>query len=166
MPISGENYTTRTLTDSDFGWLSTWFRDRMLDREVGPFSLTWFTSILSENDTVNLVVESDIHGPVAVVRCLWATREHDPHVVAFIAVRPDLRRTGAGTRALTTALTWPGHPRTSHWVAVVLARNVPAAVFFLSCGWAFHGVTHSVHLFALKVRHPNTAGAHRTYNSD
>ncbi|MBS4104597.1 GNAT family N-acetyltransferase [Tsukamurella paurometabola] len=132
---------------SDWIWIAEWFRDAELDAELGPLDLEWLDHVLEEPSGVQLVVEES-GNPIGLVGCEWGNSEND-HVVTDLAVDPARRRTGLGTRSLTAALAWEGHPAPREggsWRAYVMEDNRRAHAFFTAQGWTDRGVDEGMNV--------------------
>lgn len=129
--------TVRRMVRGDWPWISAWFADPVLDRELGPLDDDWLEYVLAEAEGAQLVL-SDAGGPVALVGCVW-----DPdgaeHGITDIAVDPARRGDGIGRRAIDAAVAWPGHPASERWVAFVDPENAAAFRFFTALGWRHEG---------------------------
>lgn len=124
----------RRFTADDWPWVQTWFRDPVLDRELGPMDTDWLDAVLSETHGVQFV--ATIGGePVALVGCVWARAPGEPHGITDLAVAPGRQRQGIGSAAIDLVLGWPHHPPCDHWIAFVSPSNHAAASFLASNGW-------------------------------
>jgi GNAT superfamily N-acetyltransferase len=146
--------TVRPYERRDEAWVRAWFRDPELDRWLGPVDDDWCAHVEAETQGVQLVVE--LQGrPVALVGVEWDPRG-DRHAVTDVAVDPSRRRTGTGRTALDAALTWPGHPAATGWVAFVDPENTAALGFFGALGWTAGAVDDG-----LRCMTSPTGSAHR-----
>lgn len=124
----------RVFSAGDWPWVQDWFRDPILDRELGPMDTDWLDAVLSERDGVQLVAIIQAR-PVALVGCVWGHQPDGLHGVTDVAVAPGMQRRGIGSRALDLVLEWPGHPPSRGWMAVVNPLNVVARSFLTKQGW-------------------------------
>lgn len=143
--MTARSLTVRRLTTADWAWITTWFTDPALDRELGPVDEAWLELVTSETEGVQLAIEAD-GTPTGLVGVTW-----DPqgkrHAITDFAVNPALRRTGLGSQILTAVTSWEHHPRTVGWVAFVDPNNVPAQRFFTASGWQDHGIDDGMRVF-------------------
>lgn len=141
MTATGE-LSARRIRREDRDWIHRWFRDPYLNRELGPMDDEWLAFVLAEQEGVELVLEQPTPVgliPVAMVGISWAARKEEP-TITDIAVDPERRRQGIGSRALTTAMEWPGIPETrTQWTAFVAERNTSAYFMFTRLGWTRSG---------------------------
>ncbi|MGB3476393.1 MAG: GNAT family N-acetyltransferase [Mycobacterium sp.] len=136
----------RAVVRADWNWIAEWFRDPELDRRLGPVDDEWLDYVLSDHDGAQLVVERDTGQPVALAGCVW-DRSGTEHGITDFAVDPRLRRSGIGTQALTSVLTWVGHPAAKRWIAFVELDNSAAFNFFSAIGWDAQGIEDGMHRF-------------------
>lgn len=130
----------RLFTADDWSWVQEWFKDAVLDRELGPMDRDWLDAVLTERNGVQLV--AIIEGrPVALVGCLWGNDEHPSHYITDIAVAPELRGQGLAVRTLQGVLAWPGHRPMDRWTAFVNPRNVAAQTLLRKCRWQEVGMS-------------------------
>ncbi|WP_353116010.1 GNAT family N-acetyltransferase [Microbacterium sp.] len=139
----------RRMTRDDWHWISEWFSDPTLDRELGPLDEEWLDYVLCEEDGVQLVV-ADENGPVALVGCVWDPRGAE-HGITDLAIDPRRRRSGLGGPVVAAVLSWPGHPPTTGWIAFVDPGNDPALRFFPAIGWRDEGPDGEMRRFARAV---------------
>ncbi|MEU9806167.1 GNAT family N-acetyltransferase [Mycobacterium sp. NPDC050853] len=135
----------RRFCRDDWDWVQEWFRDPVLDQELGPLDDEWLEHVLTDPGSAELVVIRESE-PVALVGCVWGPIEH---TVSDIAVPRSLRRSGVGSLALRAVLTWRGHPPVSRWVAYVHPSNPAAFGFFTEQGWKHFGIDDGMHTFRL-----------------
>ena len=124
----------RRVRRTDWPWLQSWFRDEVLNRELGPINDAWLEHVLIEEDGVQLVAQSK-GTPCALVGTLWAPDPCDRNTLTDIAVDPGRRSQGIGRSVLRAVQNWCHVPPGKGWEAFVSARNEPAQLFLRSAGW-------------------------------
>jgi GNAT superfamily N-acetyltransferase len=144
------NISLRAVRRSDWNWIQEWFQDEWLNSALGPIDMAWLKHVLAERDGVELVAER-LGNPVAISGVVWKQNNISCHVLTDIAVAPKLRRQGIGRLVLENILQWPGHPKSSEWVAFVAQNNTAAATFFESLGWKKDGVKDLMMRFKWKA---------------
>ncbi|WP_234789994.1 GNAT family N-acetyltransferase [Mycolicibacterium fortuitum] len=146
-------FHVRPMVRSDWRWISDWFRDAELDRQLGPIDDEWLEHVLSDHGGVELVVEDDHGQPAALVGCVW-DRSGDEHAITDLAVNPRLRRSGIGREAVTATLAWAEHPAAKCWIAFVDVDNSAAFSFFSAIGWRHEGLDDGMHRFCREIEAP------------
>ena len=172
----GADARARRLERADWEWVSRWFTDDTLARELGPLDEQWLEHVLSDSTGVELVIEA-VHpatgrpAPIALVGVVWGHLAGDTetpdadgspshggadasHAITDLAIDPARRGFGLGRIALAATMSWPGHPPAQSWVAFVDPGNDPARQFFRALGWNDEGIDGSVepamHRFAIR----------------
>lgn len=135
----------RPFVAPDWAWTVEWFRDDAINAALGPLDQEWLDAVLSDEGTVQLVVETE-GTPVGLVGIAWDPNG-DAHVITDIAVTPRTRRRGLGKTVLAAATAWPQHPRARGWVAFVDPSNRGARAFFEAIGWASEGLEDGMYRF-------------------
>lgn len=127
-----------------------------MHRELGPMDTDWLNAVLSETNGVQLVaVVGSV--PVALIGCVWGADQNGSHYVTDIAVAPDRRGQGLGSRALQLVITWPGHRPTSKWTAFVNPRNTLARAMLRRGLWKETGMSDEMMQFE-KLVAPTSGG--------
>lgn len=132
--INASKIKLRPVQKKDWAWISDWFRDPWLNKELGPIDREWLDHVLTETSGVELVAEID-RQPVGLIGITWGTSEHPFHAVTDLAIAPPLRKRGLGGRVLKAAMQWPGHPKKNQWVTFTAKDNDPPARLLISMGW-------------------------------
>lgn len=137
MPLQ-QSISVRPIERTDWQWISDWFTDETLDRELGPLDAEWLAYVLAETQGAQLVCLDHADEPVALIGCVWDP-EGEEHGITDLAVNPHRRGEGIGRSALAAALAWEEHPPARQWVAFVDLENEPAKRFFAAIGWTHEG---------------------------
>lgn len=148
--------TLRRVFRTDWAWISAWFEDEWLNRELGPMDEEWLEHVLSDKDGVELVAQ-DSARPVGLVGIKWATLKNPCHGVTDLAINPSMRRQGLGRAVLSAAMNWHGHPNTDKWVAYVDSNNKPPAALLKSLGWAETSSENNMRKFVTEGRRQTSA---------
>ena len=136
----------RPIQKEDWAWVSDWFRDAWLMKELGPMDREWLDHVLNQTDGVELVAE--IEGqPIGLIGITWCTLEHPFNVITDLAIAPLLRRSGLGRRVLKAAMEWPGHPNADQWITFTAKDNDPPARLLISMGWLEAGEQNGMNRF-------------------
>lgn len=130
----------RKFAAGDWSWVQEWFRDPLLDRELGPIDTDWLEAVLAETNGVQLVAVMQKE-PVALIGCSWGDDQHPSHFITDIAVAPNLRGQGLAFRVLQQVLDWPHHPPIAKWTAFVNPRNPGAKSLLRKCRWHEVGIS-------------------------
>ncbi|TAA60078.1 GNAT family N-acetyltransferase [Shinella sp. JR1-6] len=138
----------RRITPQDWPWIQHWFEDERLNEELGPLDEAWLDHVLHATDGVQLVGVED-GAPAALVGCVWSPEPGGLHGITDIAVRPAVRGTGLGRRALAAVVGWDGHPPAAGWMAFVDHENDAAHAFFTALAWTYRGLDDEMHRFEL-----------------
>ncbi|SCK55179.1 Acetyltransferases [Variovorax sp. HW608] len=131
----------------DWAWISEWFRDPVLDRELGPLDGEWLEYVLARTEGVELVLRGADGRPAALLGCVWDSAGVE-HGITDIAVDPARRGQGLGRLAVEAALAWPEHPPAERWIAFVDPENRAAFGFFTALGWDHEGCDALMERFA------------------
>ena len=140
----------RKFSADDWIWVQEWFRDPLLDRELGPMDTDWLEAVLAESNGVQFVatIQSE---PVCLIGCVWGNDQHPSHFITDIAVAPSLRGQGLASPILQQVLDWPGHPPIAKWTAFVNPRNAAAQSLLRKCLWQEVGTSDGMIQFEKSV---------------
>lgn len=138
----------RKITREDWPWIQGWFKDEVLNSELGPLDEEWLNHVLHADDGAQLVGEENGE-PVALIGCVWSPEIDGLHGITDIAVSPHSRRSGLGRRAIQEFVRWTGHPAAEGWMAFVDKDNKPAHAFFSALAWTYCGLDDDMHRFEL-----------------
>ena len=140
----------RKFSADDWSWVQEWFRDALLDSELGPRDTDWLDAVLAKSNGVQLVATIQ-REPVGLIGCVWGDDQHPSHYITDIAVAPSLRGQGLASRVLQQVLDWPGHPPIAKWTAFVNLRNSPAQLLLKKCLWHEVGTSDGMIQFEKSV---------------
>jgi GNAT superfamily N-acetyltransferase len=132
---------------ADWVWISEWFQDPVLDRELGPLDAEWLEYVLAQTEGAELVLRSADGRPAALLGCVWDSAGLG-HGITDISVDPARRGQGLGRLAVEAALAWPEHPPAERWIAFVDPENRAAFGFFTALGWDHEGRDELMERFA------------------
>ena len=119
---------------NDWSWLKIWFQDAAINRELGPLDDEWLEHVLADRRGVQLVAEQD-EQPVAIIGVTWGDEKDQRHGIRDLAVHPEKRRGGIGSKSVVAVLSWNGHPPTNKWIAFADLENLPPQRMLIAFGW-------------------------------
>ncbi|MBJ9953428.1 MULTISPECIES: GNAT family N-acetyltransferase [unclassified Acinetobacter] len=139
--------SAREVNETDWSWILDWFKDPILDKELGPMDEEWLNYVLNKQDGPELVVMSD-NQPIALVGCVWSLTNDGLHSISDLAVHPAYRGCGIGKSAVECLFKWPNHPPSKGWQAFVALENKSAQSFFIGIGWDMKGIDEDMYVFS------------------
>ena len=127
----------RKFDQKDFPDYRCWFDAQEISGALGPApDQQWLDHVLSEESGRQFSAFLD-GLLVGVVGVTFSNASDDRNVITDIAIKPELQRTGLGSRIVVELVsileTEPN--RSSIWVAFVDQINVSAVRFFENLGW-------------------------------
>lgn len=136
----------RAIKREDWSWVTCWFDDAWLNKELGPVDKEWLDCVLSEADGIELVAELN-EQPIGLIGIKWSTAEHPFHTITDLAINPTLRGRGLGRSVLKAAMVRRGHPNTDKWITFTAEDNDSPARLLLSMGWHSAGKQNGMNCF-------------------
>ncbi|MBD9630628.1 GNAT family N-acetyltransferase [Pseudomonas sp. PDM19] len=112
----------------------SWFKDPLLDAQLGPMDRYWLEQVLKDADKAQYSI---LHGGqlIAVVGVCLPTAAHPYYFVTDLAVRPELRGSGVGRAVMTLVMSRPELQGSPLWRASVRPDNPTALAFLIKLGW-------------------------------
>jgi len=131
----GNQLTFSKFKAEDFTEYRSWYKDALLNRELGPMDDEWLEHVLKETDGCEYSIFRD-NELIAVVGIKYPVEKYPDYYLTDFAIKPDSRDQGIGSAVLEELMRLhPLKPRQS-WKAVVNVRNTKAAAFFKKNGWS------------------------------
>ena len=119
----------------DFPEYKLWYKDALLNRELGPMDNEWLEHVLKETDGCEYSVFRDDE-LIAVVGIKYPVEQYPDYYLTDFAMKPDLRYQGIGSEVLQELMKLHPLKPGQSWKAVVNQRNEKAAAFFKKHGWS------------------------------
>ncbi|MCA9370834.1 MAG: GNAT family N-acetyltransferase [Candidatus Peregrinibacteria bacterium] len=121
--------------EEDFTEYKSWYKDNLLNKELGPMDDEWLEHALKERNGQQYSVFQE-GKLIAVVGMMFPIEGYPDLYLTDFAIKPDSRYQGIGSEVLKELIRL--HPLKSgqSWKAVVNVRNTKAAAFFKKHGWS------------------------------
>jgi len=126
--------TCRLFIESDFREYQKWFSDSELYRRLGPLDNEWLEYILSDKSGAQYCF-TEAQEIIGVAGVRFPSDECSHYILTDLAIRPDIRSTGYGSKLLSFLLSQPEFKTVKTWRTYVDVNNGVATKFFLSLGW-------------------------------
>ncbi len=124
----------RKFETQDFLEYKAWFEDSKLKQAIGFVDEDWLKHILQDKEGVELAVliESEL---IAVIGIKFPSENNKSYAITNIAVKPNLRNSGIGSRVLNALLDRTKLLDGEFWICYVDFKNKTAQQFFEKNGW-------------------------------
>lgn len=116
-----------------------WFEDAIIQKWLHEIDEEWLEYVLEDDGSDEWVI-MEKEEMVGVVGIVLPTDEYPYFVISNLAVRPERKRVGLGSRILEHLSSHYSHIGDLRWIAFVEMRNAVAQRFFEHNGWKCDGV--------------------------
>ena len=153
----GNQLTFSKFRAEDFTEYKSWYKDALLNRELGPMDDKWLEHVLKERDGQQYSVfrEGEL---IAVVGIMFPIEGYPDLYLTDFAIKPDSRDQGIGSAVLTELMRLHPLKPEQLWKTVVNVRNTQAKAFFEKNGWSVADKPDEHGMLALQCKDLNQKG--------
>ena len=128
-------FTFSKFKAEDFDEYKSWYKDALLNKELGPMDDKWLEHVLEEKDGCEYGV---FRGKelIAVIGIKYPVEKYPDYYLTDFAIKPDLRYRGIGSEVLKELMRLRPLKSRQSWKAFINVRNAKAVAFSMKNGWS------------------------------